>query len=123
MAQSFGLTAAPILVLLGGIIGTQLAPRADLVTLPITFQIIGLASAAIPASVLMSKVGRKIGFLAGTALGFFAVLLCAFAVWRESFYIFVLGTFLIGSYIAFLQQFRFAVVETCLLYTSPSPRD
>ena len=62
MAQSFGLTAAPILVLLGGIIGTQLAPRADIATLPITFQIVGLASAAIPASILMSRVGRKIGF-------------------------------------------------------------
>ena len=112
MAQSFGLTAAPILVLLGGIVGTQLAPRNDLATLPITFQIIGLASAAIPASMLMSKVGRRIGFLIGTALGFFAALLCAYAVWHESFYVFVLGTFLIGNYIAFLQQFRFAVAET-----------
>ena len=68
MAQSVGLTAAPILGLLGGIVGTQLAPRTDLATLPITFQIIGLASAAIPASILMSKVGRRIGFLIGTAL-------------------------------------------------------
>ena len=112
MAQSFGLTAAPILVLLGGIVGTQLAPQTDLATLPITFQIIGLASAAIPASMLMSKVGRRIGFLIGTALGLFAALLCAYAVWHESFYVFVLGTFLIGNYIAFLQQFRFAVAET-----------
>ena len=61
---------------------------------------------------LMSKVGRRIGFLIGTALGFFAALLCAYAVWHESFYVFVLGTFLIGNYIAFLQQFRFAVAET-----------
>ena len=60
----------------------------------------------------MSKVGRRIGFLIGTALGFFAALLCAYAVWHESFYVFVLGTFLIGNYIAFLQQFRFAVAET-----------
>ena len=112
MAQSFGLTAAPILVLLGGIIGTQLAPRPDIATLPITFQIVGLASAAIPASILMSRVGRKIGFLTGTALGFFAALLCAYAVWHESFYMFVMGTFLTGNYIAFLQQFRFAVAET-----------
>ena len=112
MAQSFGLTAAPILVLLGGIIGTQLAPRTDIATLPITFQIVGLASAAIPASILMSRVGRKIGFLTGTALGFFAALLCAYAVWHESFYMFVMGTFLTGNYIAFLQQFRFAVAET-----------
>jgi len=112
VAQAFGLTAAPILVLLGGIIGTQLAPRPDIATLPITFQIVGLASAAIPASILMSRVGRKIGFLTGTALGFFAALLCAYAVWHESFYMFVMGTFLTGNYIAFLQQFRFAVAET-----------
>ena len=49
--------------------GTRLAPSADLATLPITFQILGLASAAIPASILMSKFGRKAGFLLGTVLG------------------------------------------------------
>ena len=79
MAQSFGLTAAPILVLLGGIVGTQLAPSERPCDIANNFSNYRLASAAIPASMLMSKVGRRIGFLIGTALGFFAALICAYA--------------------------------------------
>ncbi len=112
IAQSFGLTAAPILVLLGGIVGTQIAPSANLATLPVAVQIVGIASAAIPASLLMSRMGRKAGFLAGTALAIVAALLAAQAIAQQSFFLFVVAAFLIGVYIAFLQQFRFAVAES-----------
>ncbi|MFK7864525.1 MAG: MFS transporter [Pseudohongiellaceae bacterium] len=112
LAQCFGHTASPILVLLGGIIGAQIAPSMDLATLPIAIQICGVASAAIPASILMSKVGRKIGFLLGTALAISAALLASFAVYRESFLLFCIAAFFIGNYVAFLQQFRFAVAES-----------
>jgi MFS family permease len=112
MAQSFGQTAAPILVLLGGIVGTQIAPSPDLATLPIAVQVIGIASAAIPASFLMSRVGRRTGFLAATMLAIAASLLAARAIYLESFVLFVVACFLIGNYIAFLQQFRFAVAES-----------
>lgn len=111
-AQCFGQTAAPILVLLGGIVGSQIAPSPDLATLPIAVQIIGIASAAIPASLLMSKIGRRGGFLLATALAVVGALLAAGAVYRESFVLFVLACFLIGNYVAFLQQFRFAVAES-----------
>ena len=112
LAQCFGHTAAPILVLLGGIVGAQIAPSADLATLPIAVQIIGIASAAIPASLLMSRFGRRAGFLGATALGIAAALLAALAVSRQSFMLFVLATYSIGVYIAFMQQFRFAVAES-----------
>lgn len=111
-AQCFGQTAAPILVLLGGIVGAQIAPSVDWATLPIAIQITGIASATIPASYLMSKVGRKTGFLAGTALGIFAALFAAWGIYQQSFTLFCLASFLIGNYIAFLQQFRFAVAES-----------
>lgn len=112
VAQCFGHTAAPILVLLGGIVGAQIAPSPDLATLPIAVQILGIASSAIPASMFMSRAGRKAGFLAGTALAICAALLAAFAISRESFSLFVLAGFLMGIYIAFMQQFRFAVAES-----------
>lgn len=111
-AQCFGMTAAPILVLLGGIVGARIAPSADLATLPIAVQIIGIASAAIPASYLMSKVGRRAGFLSSTALAIVAALLAARAIYIESFVLLIGACFLIGNYIAFLQQFRFAVAES-----------
>ena len=112
LAQCFGQTAAPILVLLGGIVGAQIAPSMDLATLPIAIQIIGIASATMPASYFMSKVGRKKGFLAASALSICAALLAAFAVYQQSFLLFCIAGFLIGNYIAFLQQFRFAVAES-----------
>ena len=111
-AQCFGQTAAPILVLLGGIVGAQIAPSLNWATLPIAIQIAGIASATIPASYLMSKVGRKAGFLAGTALAIFAALFAAWGIYQQSFALFCLAAFLIGNYIAFLQQFRFAVADS-----------
>ncbi len=111
-AQCFGHTAAPILVLLGGIVGAQIAPSLDWATLPIAIQIIGLASATIPASYLMSKVGRKAGFLGGTALAIFAALFAAWGIFQQSFALFCIASFFIGNYIAFMQQFRFAVAES-----------
>ena len=111
-AQSFGQTAAPILVLLGGLIGSQIAPTQNLATLPLAFMIIGTACATVPASMMMARFGRKTGFLFGSALSVFSSLLAAWAVYQQSFVYFCLASFLIGSYLAFLQQFRFAVAES-----------
>ncbi|MAK93046.1 MAG: MFS transporter, partial [Gammaproteobacteria bacterium] len=56
--------------------------------------------------------GRRAGFLGATALGIAAALLAALAVSRQSFLLFVLAAYSIGVYIAFMQQFRFAVAES-----------
>ena len=111
-AQCFGQTAAPILVLLGGINGTRIAPSPDLATLPLAFMIMGIASATIPASMLMANFGRKAGFVGGTCWAILASLLAAWSVQQSSFYLFCFASFLIGNYAAFLQQFRFAVAES-----------
>ena len=60
----------------------------------------------------MARVGRKIGFLFGSGLAVFASLLAALGVYEQSFAVFCLAAFLIGSYLAFLQQHRFAVAES-----------
>ena len=118
-AQCFGQTAAPVLVLLGGLVGTQIAPSANLATLPLAFMIIGTACTTAPASMLMARVGRKLGFLSASSLSIFASLLAAWAVHQQSFSLFCISAFLIGSYIAFLQQYRFAVAESVAMEEVP----
>ncbi|MEC7418504.1 MAG: MFS transporter [Pseudomonadota bacterium] len=118
-AQCFGQTAAPVLVLLGGLVGTQIAPSANLATLPLAFMIIGTACTTAPASMLMARVGRKLGFLSASLLSIFASLLAAWAGHQQSFSLFCLAAFLIGSYIAFLQQYRFAVAESVAMEEVP----
>ncbi|MEO0576234.1 MAG: MFS transporter [Pseudomonadota bacterium] len=112
VAQSFGHCATPIVVLLGGIVGAQLAPSLNWATLPVATLIIGVASATIPAALLMSRVGRRKGFITGTLIGIGGALFGATAVWSESFVLLCLGAFFIGHNAAFMQQFRFAVAES-----------
>ena len=81
-------------------------------TLPLAFMIIGTATTTAPASMLMARVGRKIGFLFGSGMAVFASLLAALGVYQQSFTVFCLAAFLIGCYLAFLQQYRFAVAES-----------
>lgn len=112
VAQAFAQTGAPIVVLLGGIVGTRLAPSPDLATLPVALMILGTASSTIPAALLMGRFGRKAGFIFGASYAYLAGLLAAFAISRDSFVLFCLATFLVGSHNAFIQQYRFAVAES-----------
>ena len=112
LAQVFAQCGAPIVVLLGGIVGAHLATDPGLATLPIAFMIVGVAVSAIPAALLMSRFGRKRCFLASAVSATGAGLLAAYAISIEAFWLFCAATFLIGSNNAFIQQYRFAVAET-----------
>lgn len=112
IAQAFAQTGAPIVVLLGGIIGASIAPTPDLATLPVAFMIIGTASTTIPAALFMGKFGRKAGFMFAASYSCLAGLLGAFAIGEKSFALFCFATFLVGSHNAFIQQYRFAVAES-----------
>ncbi len=99
-------------VLLGGIITSQIMLQDSLATLPMTLMIIGIAISAPIASRFMSIWGRQKGFLFSSILSSFALILCSFAIYQKNFYIFALGNLLIGSSQAFIHQYRFAASES-----------
>ena len=99
-------------VLLGGIITSQIMGKESFATLPMTFMIIGIALSAPIASKFMSIWGRKKGFLFSSILSSIALLLCSFGIYLENFYIFAFGNFIIGSSQAFIHQYRFAASES-----------
>ena len=99
-------------VLLGGIITSQIMLLDSLATLPMTLMIIGIAISAPIASRFMSIWGRQKGFLFSSILSSFALILCSIAIYHQNFYIFSLGNFLIGSSQAFIHQYRFAASES-----------
>lgn len=112
LAQAFAMTGPPVTVLLGGIVGTRLAPSANLATLPVAFMIVGTALSTIPAAMLMSRFGRKMGFILAISVAALAALLAAFAISVEHFWLFCAATLLLGANNAFVQQYRFAVAES-----------
>lgn len=112
LAQAFAMTGPPMVILLGGIIGSTLAPSASLATLPVALMIIGTASTTIPAALFMERFGRRTGFLLGAGYACAAGFLAAFAIYIGNFWLFCTATFLVGSNNAFVQQYRFAVAES-----------
>jgi MFS family permease len=92
--------------------GYVLAPDPSLSTLPLAIMFAGMMATTMPASLLMHRIGRRLGFLVGTALGVLGALLAMLAIFQSSFILLCLGTTLLGSANAFSQYYRFAATDT-----------
>jgi len=110
--MALGLSSAPVIVLLGGIVGVALAPRPSLSTLPVAMLVVGVALFTVPAALIMRKTGRRAGFMGASAVAFAACLLGVAAIGVQSFSLFSTTAFLLGGSMAFVQQYRFAAAES-----------
>ena len=111
-SQIFSFTPAPVNVFLSGIIGSTLSPVKSLQTLPTSLMIVGIAVFSFFAAKIMSKIGRKAGFLYAAIFSSSSALLAAFALWDKNFYLFCLACFFIGNGMSFTHQYRFAAAES-----------
>ena len=110
-AQALFQTASVLVMTVGGLAGAQIAPSPGLATAPIAAMFLGTAVATVPASVWMTRVGRKIGFVSGAALGALGGLIAALGIFWGSLWLLAAGTFLVGVYQGFAQFYRFAAAE------------
>lgn len=103
--------AMPMLLILGGLTGLLLAPSPGLATLPASVQTLAGLAAAAPFSLLMGRVGRRLGFAVGGALAVIGALAATFALFVESFALLCAAHFALGAALASFQFFRFAAGE------------
>ena len=111
-SQIFSFTPAPVNVFLSGIIGSTLSPIKSLQTVPTSLMIVGVAVFSFFAAKIMSRIGRKAGFIYAALFSTLSVLLAAFAVWDKNFYLFCFACFFIGNGMSFTHQYRFAAAES-----------
>lgn len=112
LAQSLNYALASLSMAIGGLAGTYLlAENKTFATLPVTFFILGPLLGALPAALLMKRVGRRPGFMVGSAIGFSGCALAAYAILQNSFALFCLSLMTVGISIAFAQQYRFAAAD------------
>ena len=111
IAQSLGMCSGPVVILLGGILGAQLASSSELATLPVAFMIVGSVLAITPATMVMRRFGRRVGFFIGSLIAVVGCICAAYAISVSSFPLFCLATASIGFNMAVIQQYRFAAVE------------
>lgn len=110
-AQALFQIVSVMVMTIGGLAGGQIAASPRWATLPIAAMFLGTASMMFPASMWMAKVGRRAGFLSGTALGMAGGLVAAFGIHQASLPLLACGTYLVGCYQAFAQFYRFAASE------------
>lgn len=110
-AQALSGSGTFLIVLIGGILGSQLAPTPALATLPLSAMVVGLAAFTFPAALLMQRFGRRGTFQVVAVCAAMAAGLGAHAVAGGAFWLFCAATFLIGAHNAFVMQYRFAATE------------
>lgn len=119
LAQAFAMSATPMMMLLGGIIGAKLAPSEALATLPIASMVIGVALSVVPVSRLMRRFGRKPLFIAGALWAAISGGVAIIATGQQWFALFCLSGFMLGSAGAVVQQYRFAAMESVSAELAP----
>src|SRR5687767_13418127 len=80
-AQAINGAVPPICFSVGSLSGYYLlGADKSLATMPVTGYTVGVAMGAIPAAMLMRRVGRRNGFIAGSVVSIAAGILCAIAI-------------------------------------------
>ncbi|MEL6947789.1 MAG: MFS transporter [Pseudomonadota bacterium] len=119
-AQGLTAASAPISIALGGLVGSYLlGADKSLATAPVTGYNLGIALMAIPAAMLMARVGRRLGFISGTVLGMVGMLVATYAILQGNFWLFCFGLLMNGMQSAFTQQYRFAAADEGTLEFKP----
>ena len=109
--QALLLTGGVVLVSTAALVGSHLSAQQSLATLPLAVLNLGLLVAAMPASMLMKRIGRRWGFMLGGGVGVLGAGLAALGVVRGSFTIFCGGMAMLGVSMAFGGYYRFAATE------------
>jgi MFS family permease len=112
VAQAFSAAGMMTMFLLGGILGSELAPAPGLATLPLSLLIVGLALATVPAALAMQRYGRRSAFIGSASLAAIAALAVAWSIVHSSFVLLCAASLMLGVNLAFQQQQRFAAVES-----------
>jgi MFS family permease len=109
--QALLFTNNSTLIAINGLAGLSLAPYVGLATLPVTAWVLGGAIGTMPASLHMKRVGRQRGLTTGTLWGVVGALICASAIWAQSFWLLCFGTLVFGVFNAYGQYYRFAAAD------------
>ncbi len=112
IAQALMLSVSSMVVFVGGLVGTHLAPFENLATLPVASVVVGTAVTIPPVTLLMNTIGRRRSFFIIGIYSVLVALLASYAISISNFYLFCLSTFLFGATYSCVMQFRFASMES-----------
>jgi predicted MFS family arabinose efflux permease len=111
IAQGLFLTNNVVFIAINGLVGLSLAPLPWMATLPVMGYVVGGALSTGLVARSQRRWGRQASFQLGLLVAVATVLVCALALYVESFWLLVAGTVAAGYYSANGQLYRFAAGE------------
>jgi len=112
LSNALAASIMALMILVGSLVGSDLAPAAEWATLPLALTICGTAVGIVPATRAMQYLGRKRALWTFMGLGIIACAMASIALEQRSFSLFCLAAVLLGSTNSALQQVRFAAMES-----------
>jgi MFS family permease len=112
MAQAILGAQMPMIFTIGGLAGQSLASNVCFATVPISLIVLGSMLSATPVSAIMQRYGRRAGFFIGAGAGALGGAVGAYGLYLGSFPIFLLGSFITGTYMSAQWFYRFAAADT-----------
>ena len=103
----------PMYIILGGLVGQSLASNVCYATLPISLLIVGSMVSAPVLSNLMQSTTRRLGLVVGNLAGLIGSLTSLLGILLRSFELFLLGSFVSGTYMASQAFYRFTATDDC----------
>jgi len=108
---ALNMTALGLMVVVSAVVGQMLAENKALATIPFSLQFVGTMAASVVASLLMGRYGRRFGFTVGAMVSVLAGAVMTVAIYLADFWLFALGSAMIGAANGFAQLYRFAAAE------------
>ena len=109
--QGLWMTTVSIGTTVSGLAAQSAFGMQDLITLPHALMIVAMTLTTYPASVLMARLGRRGGLMAGAACGALGGLLTTLAILDGAFGLFCAAVALLGVFNGFAVNYRFAAAD------------
>ena len=111
ICQALMMSSTALMMTISALVGYELADDKSLATLPLSTQFLGLMLTSIPASLIMGKIGRRMGFILGSLFGITGAVIAVLSILNHHYWWFVVSAFCIGVFNGFGTYYRFAAVD------------
>ena len=111
VAQALSMTSMNVNIINTALVGVLLAPVAWLATLPLSLQFLSSMLVTLPASLLMSRFGRRPVLIAGVLISSLSTLCLGIAVVVASFPLFCAGGMGLGAAMGIAGYYRYAAAD------------
>tara|TARA_Y100001934_G_C12315467_1_gene757191 strand:- start:273 stop:1469 length:1197 start_codon:yes stop_codon:yes gene_type:complete len=109
--QALMLSGSSLIITTSALTGLALAENRLWATLPLSCMYVGTLLTTFPASMLMKHIGRRPAFMMGPFAGLVGATIAIYAITERDFWLFCIGSFLIGVLNGVGHYYRFAAAD------------